>query len=441
MSTDLTDTPAAAEVEFEASERYRYYVLVMLILVGICSWVDRTIFSILLEPIKLEFTFSDTQLGLLGGVAFGLFYAAVGLPIAWLADRYNRKNIIAIAIAIWSSMTALSGLAVNFTTLFLARMGVGIGEAGGSPPSQSLVVDYFPPKRRAWAMGILFMYIPLGFFVGFLLGGWINEFFGWRAAFMVVGLPGLVLALLVFFTVREPPRGFSEPVRRKPAPQPSLPETIRYFLSRPALRHLPLAGAMHGIGAWGAGVWMPAYFMRVHGMGSGEIGWWLAVAFGVFGTLGSMLGGRLADKLVNDSGDPRWYAWFSAIAILSCLPFYFAVYLLSDPTLALLVFMIPVFLGHMFLGPVTGMIQSLAGVKRRAMAAAFYLFLANMISMGGGPLVIGIISDLFTERFGTDALRYSLLTLVVVTGIWAAVHFTLAARTLREDLAMAEADD
>jgi MFS family permease len=160
----------------------------------------------------------------------------------------------------------------------------------------------------------------------------------------------------------------------------------------------------------------------------------------VCGTLGSMFGGRIADKLVSDSGDPRWYAWFSAIALLACLPFYVAVYLLSDPQTALLVFMIPVFIGHMFLGPVTGMIQSLAGVKRRAMAAAFYLFLANLISMGVGPLIIGVISDLFTERFGTDALRYSLLCLVVLTGFWAATHFVLAARTLREDLVKADED-
>ena len=439
MSTEPTPTPGKPAADFNLSERYRNYVLAVLIAVGVCSWIDRNIFSILLEPIKQEFSFSDTQLGLLGGVAFGLFYASVGLPVAWLADRYNRKNIIAIAIAIWSAMTALSGLAVNFVTLFLARMGVGIGEAGGSPPSQSLVVDYFPPERRASAMGTLFMYIPLGFFAGFLLGGWINEWFGWRTAFIVIGLPGLLLAALVYFTVHEPPRGMSEPAaRRQNLPQPSLIATIRYFLSRPALRHLPVAGAIHGIGAWGAGVWMPAYFMRVHDMGSGEIGTWMAVIFGVFGTLGSLLGGRWADKLVRDRGDQRWYAWFSAFAILSGLPFYFAVYLLPTPTWALVIFALPIFLGHMFLGPVTGLIQSLAGVRRRAMAAAFYLFLANLISMGLGPLIIGIISDLFTERFGNDALRYSLLTLITLTGLWAAAHFVMAARTLREDLAMAE---
>jgi len=432
-------TQAATTAEpFVVSDRYRYYVLALLICVGICSWIDRNIFSILLEPIKQEFHFSDTQLGLLGGIAFGLFYATVGLPIAWLADRFNRRKIITVALALWSAMTACSGLATGFGTLFLARVGVGLGEAGGSPPSQSLVSDYFPPERRAFAMGVLFMYIPLGFMFGFLIGGWINQFFGWRAAFMVVGLPGLALALLVHFTLKEPPRGFSEKsLSSTLAPPPSLGATVRYFLSRSSLRHIPLAGAIHGVGAWGAGVWLPAYFMRVHGMSSGEIGSWMAMIFGIFGTLGAVVGGRIADGIVKRTGDPRWYTRFSAIVILACIPFTFPVYLWSTPQPALLFFIVPIFLGHMFLGPVTGMIQSLAGVRRRAMAAAFYLFLANLISMGVGPLIIGAISDFYSAKYGNDALRYSILTLVVITSFWSATHFLLASRTLREDLVAA----
>jgi len=434
-------TQAATPAEpFVVSDRYRYYVLGLLISVGICSWVDRNIFSILLEPIKHEFHFSDTQLGLLGGIAFGLFYATVGLPVAWLADRYNRRKIITISLALWSAMTAIGGLATGFTSLFFARVGVGLGEAGGSPPSQSLVSDYFPPERRAFAMGVLFMYIPLGFMVGFLLGGWINQFFGWRAALMVVGLPGLLLALIVHLTLKEPPRGLSERSATPVQPPPSLPSTIRYFLSRGSLRHLPLAGAVHGIGAWGAGVWLPAYFMRVHGMSSGEIGTWMAMIFGIFGTLGALSGGRIADALVKRTGDYRWYARFSAIVILASMPFAFPVYLWSTPQPALLFFIFPIFLGHMFLGPVTGMIQSLAGVRRRAMAAAFYLFLANLIAMGGGPLIIGAISDFYTAKYGNDALRYSILTLVVITSIWSATHFLLATRTVREDLEAANSN-
>lgn len=437
-STDTEGVVGAGTPEFKVSNAYRNYVLALLVVVGILSWVDRNIFSILLEAIKLEFNFSDTQLGLLGGVAFGLFYATVGLPVAWLADRFNRRNIIAIALGLWSLMTAVSGMAVGFFSLFMARVGVGIGEAGGSPPSQSLISDYFPPERRGFALGVLFMYIPLGFLVGFLVGGWVNEFFGWRAAFMVVGVPGIILALILRFTLREPPRGHSENLQTMP-PLPSLSSTIRYFLSRPALRHLPLAGAIHGVGAWGAGVWLPAYFIRVHGMSSGEIGTWMALIFGIAGSIGTIYGGHIADNLVKRTGDPRWYTWFSGSVILLTVPFAFLVYLWPTPVPALLFFILPILLGHMFLGPVMAMIQGLAGVRRRAMAAAFYLFLANLISMGCGPLIIGIISDVYSAEYGTDSLRYSILTLVVVTSVWAALHFFLAARTLREDLQAAKA--
>lgn len=422
---------------FTASNAYRNYVLVLLITVGIFSWVDRNIFSILLEAIKHDFHFSDTQLGLLGGIAFGLFYASVGLPIAWLADRYNRRNIIAIALGLWSTTTALCGLATGFWTLFLARMGVGIGEAGGSPPAQSLISDYFPPERRGFALGVYFMLIPLGFLVGFLVGGWVNQFFGWRTAFLVVGVPGLILALLLRFTLREPPRGHSENLNHS-APPPPILSTIRYFLSRPSLRHLPLAGAIHGVGAWGAGVWMPAYFIRVHGMTSGQVGTWLALIFGIAGSIGAFYGGYIADFIVKRTGDVRWSAWFCSIVLLLTLPFSILVYLWPTPIPALLFFIFPILVGHMFLGPVTGMIQNLAGVKRRAMAAAFYLFLANLIAMGGGPLIIGVISDVFHARFGDNSLRYSLLVLTLITTVWASVHFFLAARTLKDDMEAAK---
>lgn len=436
MQSTVTATAAPADERFSASDAYRRYVLGLLMTVGVFSWVDRQIFSVLLQSIKLEFSFSDTQLGLLGGVAFGLFYATVGLPIAWLADRFNRRNIIAVCLAGWSIMTALCGAATGFWSLFLARMGVGIGEAGGSAPAQSLVSDYFPPERRGYALGVLFMYLPMGFLVAFLVGGWVNEFFGWRTAFIVVGLPGVALALLLRFTLREPPRGHSENIQHS-GEQPSLWSTVLYFLSRPSLRHLPVAGAVHGIGAWGAGVWMPAYFMRTHGMSSGEIGTWFAFIFGIGGAAGAYFGGQMADRLAARHDDKRWYAWFSGIVILASMPFYFFVMLWPTAVPALLMFFIPIFVGHMFLGPVTATIQNLGGVRRRAMAAAFYLFFANLISMSCGPLLIGMFSDYFQQQYGNDALRYSLLALVVLTSIWSALHFFLAARTLRADLAAA----
>jgi predicted MFS family arabinose efflux permease len=245
-----------------------------------------------------------------------------------------------------------------------------------------------------------------------------------------------VLALVLRFTLREPQRGMSDNLQHDAAP-PSLPSTVRYFLSRPSLRHLPVAGALHGIGAWGAGVWMPAYFMRAHGMSSGEIGTWFAFIFGIGGATGALFGGQLADWIVRRTGDARWYAWFCGISLLVTVPFYFAVFLWPTPVPALMIFFIPILVGHMFLGPVTATIQNLGGVRRRAMAAAFYLFFANLISMTCGPLIIGMLSDYFHARYGNDSLRYSLLALVAVTSAWSALHFFLASRALREDLAAA----
>ena len=434
---DLETIPTSGKPGFTVSNTYRYYVLGLLVAVGVCSWVDRNVFSVLLESIKLEFSFSDTQLGLLGGVAFGLFYASVGLPVAYLADRFNRRNLIAIALFLWSLMTAFSGAAVGFITLFLARIGVGVGEAGGAPPSQSLVSDYFPPAKRGFAMGILYLYIPLGFLVGFLIGGWINEFFGWRRAFFVVGVPGIILALILRLTLREPPRGHAEKALDSGV-TPSLYSTILYFLSRPAMRHIPLAGAISGIGLWAMGVWLPTYFIRIHGMGSGEVGTWMALIYGIGGGIGVIYGGYLSDRVVKATGDSRWYMWISALTVLISAPFAFPIFLSETPLSAFLFLILPITVLHMSLGPIIAMIQGLAGLRRRAVAAAFYLFLANLVSMGGGPTIVGMASDYFNPRYGNESLRYALLVIVFVTFLWSAIHFFLAAKTLREDLALAK---
>jgi MFS family permease len=433
---DQKTGPASEKPGFTVSNAYRYYVLGLLVAVGVCSWVDRNVFSVLLESIKLEFSFSDTQLGLLGGVAFGLFYASVGLPIAYLADRFNRRNLMAIALFLWSLMTTLSGAAVGFVSLFLARIGVGVGEAGGAPPSQSLVSDYFPPEKRGFAMGILYLYIPLGFLVGFLIGGWINEFFGWREAFLVVGIPGIILAIILRLTLREPPRGHADNALDSGV-TPSLPSTIGYFWSRHAMRHIPLAGAISGIGLWAMGVWLPTYFIRIHGMGSGEVGTWMALVYGFGGGTGVIYGGYLSDRVVKATGDARWYMWVSALTVLISAPFAFPIFLSETPLPALLFLILPITVLHMSLGPITAMIQGLAGLRRRAVAAAFYLFLANLVSMGVGPVIVGIASDYFNPRYGNESLRYALLVIVFVTFLWSAIHFFLAARTLREDLALA----
>jgi MFS family permease len=415
---------------------YRSYVLGLLVTVGIVGWVDRNVFAVLLQSIKTELELSDTELGLLGGVAFGVFYAGVGLPVAWLADRYSRSSLIAVALGLWSVMTAACGLAGGFLTLFLARVGVGIGEAGGSPPSQSLVSDYFPPTQRARALGVLYLYIPGGFVAGYLSAGWLDALVGWRLTFLIVGLPGVLLALVVRFTLLEPPRGHAEGGRDTES-TPGLASTIRYFLTRPSLRHLPLAGAMHGIGAFAAAVWLPAYFMRTYEVTSTLAGAWMAMAYGFGGSAGVLCGGHIADAVVRRTGDSRWYAWGCAGVIIATLPCTFLLYLTHDRVLAVVALIAATLLGHMFLGPVAALLQNLAGVRRRATAAAFYLFLVNLVSMGVGPVAVGIASDYFSARFADGALRYALLVIVATTTVLASTHFLLAARTLRRDLELA----
>lgn len=423
-----------------AGHAYPGYVLGLLVAVGICGWVDRNVFAVLLESVKSDLALSDTELGLLGGAAFGLFYATVGLPVAWLADRCNRRSLIAAALGLWSVMTALCGLATGFATLFACRVGVGVGEAGGAPPSQSLVADYFPPERRAFALGILYLYVPLGFLVGFASGGWLDQALGWRQAFVFVGLPGVVLALLVRLTLREPPRGQSERLHVCGA-GPALGATLRYFWSRRSLRHLPVAGAVHGIGAFAAAVWLPSFLIRVHDMSSGEAGAWMAGAYGLGGGLGVIVGGYLADRLAARSGDARWHAWGAALVIVLAVPFAAIVYSADSAAVALAALVAATLLGHMFLGPVMAMMQNLAGLRRRAVVAAFYLFLVNLVSMGVGPVAVGVASDRFGATLGHDALRYALLAIVVTTSLWAAGHFLAAARSLRGDLEAARLGD
>jgi predicted MFS family arabinose efflux permease len=306
------------------------------------------------------------------------------------------------------------------------------------PPSYSLISDYFPPQRRGTALAVFGMGIPLGVLTGFLLGGWINEYYGWRAAFRVVGVPGIVLAALLALTLREPPRGQYDPPGAAGMP-PSILATARHLWARRACRHLCMAGALYGLAMWGAGVWQPSFFMRVHGMRSGQVGTWLALVFGLSGATGALLGGALGDRLYKSSGDARWYAWISAGGVLVSIPFVFLVYLWPTPIPALLFLIVPTIFGHMYLGPATALLLGIAGPRRRAVASAIYAFILNLFAMGLGPLLVGLSSDRLQPRYGNAGLRYSILSLVVVATSWAAIHFLCAARTIRADLAAAAA--
>jgi MFS family permease len=411
--------------------QYRRYAMLLLVLVFTSSHVDRQILAILLQPIKLELQLSDTQLGFLSGVAFAIFYATLGMPMAMWADRSNRRNLIALALATWSGMTALCGLAANFWQLALARIGVGVGEAGSSPPSHSMIADMYPPAERAGAMGIFSLGINFGLMIGFLVGGWINQWYGWRMAFYTVGIPGLVLALLVRLTLREPPRGYAEGMQATPAEAPSFMAVVRHMLSSPSLRHIAAGATLASFVGYGVVLWLPTFLVRSHGLQSGQIGTALAFLFGILGGVSTYTAGRLADRLGKH--DVRWNVWIVSCAILLALPFVIFAYLAPDIYTAMWLSVVPALMAGAYLAPSFALNQSLVPVRMRSVASAILLFVVNIIGLGLGPQLVGFLSDLFQPAYGNESLRYALLSLSLVN-VWTAVHYFLAGRTLGHDL-------
>ena len=416
------------------SPAYLRYALGLLCVVYVVNFVDRQVLSILLQSIKEDLGLSDLQLGLLSGTAFGLFYATLGIPIARLADRSSRKGVIAVCLAIWSAMTALCGTASGFATLLLCRVGVGVGEAGGSPPAHSMISDYFPPERRASALGIFSLGVPLGILVGFLAGGWLDEALGWRKAFIVVGLPGVLLAVVVALTLREPPRGHSEGLAAAQGEVPDALAVMAHLWRLRSFRHVALGSALYAFVGYSATTWLPPFLARSHGMAPGDIGTALALIIGIGGGVGIYLGGVLADRFA--SRDPTSAVRVPMWAVLLAFPPGFVVYLSDSTALALAAFALPAFLGLMYQAPAFAVTQSLATPKTRATAAAVLLFVINIVGLAMGPALTGALSDALQPSLGDDSLRYALL---IVSGglLWSALHFKLAARTLASDRELA----
>ena len=412
----------------------RRYVLGVLVLVYTVNFIDRQILSILLESIKLDLGLSDQALGFLAGFAFAAFYATLGIPIALWADRGNRRNLISIALTLWSAMTALSGFAQNFAQLALARIGVGIGEAGCSPPAHSLISDYYPPRERATALGIYSLGIPLGIMFGLFAGGWINEAFGWRQAFFVVGIPGVVLALVVRFTLPEPVRGMSE---RRPVDdhRPGMLETFRFLAKRPTFLHIAAGSALACFVGYGVISWFPSFLIRSHGMKTTEIGLWFGLMMGIAGGAGMFLGGYLADRW--GARDSRWYLWIVAVAMVVALPFGAAAYLASNPYWALALLALPVFASNFWQATTFAQIQGMVRLRMRSVASAVLLFIANIVGLGAGPWAIGAVSDLLAPQYGADSLRWSLMWFSAIS-ILVAWHYYAAGKHLAADLARAE---
>lgn len=433
------DSPTQSVSAAQLTPRYRTYVLGVLLLGYIVNVMDRSVLSVLLQSIKLEFGASDAQLGLLGGIAFALFYATMGIPIAAWADRSSRRNVLALAVALWSVMTALCGMAVNFSTLLLARVGTAVGEAGGSPPSHSLISDYFPLGKRATALSIYALGVPIGGMMGSFFGGWGNELYGWRDTFILVGLPGILVALLVRFTLAEPPRGLSDNVSRSAAASsaPPISEVLRFLWSRTSFRHLSFAAALHSFVWYGGSLWNATFFVRSHEMTTGQAGSWLAGLMAI-GAVGTLLGGYLADRLSARTNDRRWYLWVPGCATLIMVPFQFVSYLASGLSLAIPSFCVMYVLAAMFFGPSFAMTQALVTVRMRAIAASILLFVQTLIGLGLGPWFVGLISDYLTPVHGeADSLAYGLV-IVGLVNVWAALHYFRGARSLRENLESTE---
>lgn len=412
------------------SNAVRNYTLAVIVLIYASSHVDRQIVSILAESIKQDLLLSDSQLGFLIGLSFALFYATLGIPIAILADRYSRRNIIAISVIVWSGMTALSGLAANFFQLALARIGVGIGEAGSSPPSHSMIADLYPLEKRGAAMGIYAAGINLGVLIGFLVGGFIDEWYGWRMAFFIVGVPGIFLGLLMFFTVREPMRS-SPP---KPLPKNLFKEVWNTFvlmMSIPSLRHIVIGCTLVVFVGYGTTYWNGVFFRRLHGLSPSETGVLLALIGGIIGGVGTFFGGWLADRLAQR--DQRAYVWLTAAVKILIAPFVAWFYFETDTRIAAYLLAFIAFFGGFYLSVSFAMTQTLLPPASRALGAAILLFCINIIGLGLGPFVVGILSDFFSAEHGADGLRYALV-IVTLLNIWGSYHYYLAGRSLRADL-------
>ncbi|MEE4277591.1 MAG: MFS transporter [Halieaceae bacterium] len=412
-----------------------WYALVLLTLVYTFNFVDRQLLAILQESIKAELALSDSQLGLLTGFAFAIFYVTAGIPIARWADRGNRRNIVALALFVWSGMTAVSGFVQNYAQLLLARIGVGVGEAGGSPPSHAIISDIFPPKRRATALGFYSMGVNIGILFGFLAGGWLNQFFGWRTAFLVVGIPGVILALLVRFTLREPLRGLHDGAQPSNSDPVSFGEVLSVLRSRRTFLHIALGSGLNAFCGYAVANWSASFLIRSYQMPTGELGTWLAAIIGLCGAIGVFFGGLIADRLAQK--DQRWYAWVPCISGFIIVPFMASVYLVDSAYTALMLMIVPGLLFQTYLGNTIATTHAIVGPRMRATASAILFLILNIIGLGAGPWTVGVVSDLLAPTLGSESLRYAMLYVLPPVMAWSALHYWMAARSIRADIAAA----
>ena len=399
--------------------------LTLLVLAYTLSMCDRMILSILFPDIKAEFGLSDTQLGLLGGLSFALFYATMGLPIARLSDQHSRKRIIIISLVIFSVMTAFSGLAAGFISLLLMRVGVGIGEAGVNPASHSIIADYFPPQRRALAMATLMLGGSFGMMLGFVGGGFIADAYGWRIALVSVGVPGLLLAFFMARLLREPARGTFE--TEAPLPSPPILTTATEMWANPAMRHLMAGGVIAGLMSYGLTQWLPTFFIRTYELSQSEAGMMIAGVFGISGAIGALVVGKFFDRLSVRGF--QYGLWMLAMVPFVSIPLFVMGLFADNLTTAILLFIIPGFFANSFMGPSLAMVQTLSPVHMRAVSSAIMMLCLNLIGLGLGPLLVGVLSDMLSTVYGEGSLSVALACFGFFA-FWGSLHFWLCGRAL-----------
>lgn len=410
------------------SRAYSRYVLGALFVVYIFNFLDRQMLNLFVEPIKKELGVSDTAMGLLTGLAFAAMYVVAGFPLARWADRHSRTALITVSMLIWSGMTAITGRTRTFPHLILARIGVGIGEAGFTPAAHSLLSDYFPPARRAAALATFSAGASVGTILAFIGGSRIAAIYGWRMPFLVLGLAGVPVALLFWTTVREPLREL------RPSTESSW-EMVRQLMSRRAFLFLAISASMHGFSSYGSSSWTAAFLMRVHDFDIVQVGNILALGSGIGASLGQIVGGRSADRLARR--DVRWYMYQPAITSLLSLPFVLAFLFSWSYASALGLYIMAAAISASWTGPTYAMAQAIAPPHMRALAAAILVFMLNLVGLGLGPVIVGALNDLLAPTLGKEAVKYSLMFAAVPHAL-AAIFNLMAARTLKEDLKAAQ---
>ncbi len=410
---------------------HRNYVLAMVTLIYVVNYMNRQILNILLPQIKAEFHLTDTELGMLAGPVFAVVYSVLGLPLALIADRVSRRNLIAVTLALFSATTFLSGYVTNFVQLLAARFGTGIGEAGTSPAVSTMISDLFPPEERATALGVYSSGLNIGLLIAFFGGGWFAEHYGWRAAFMVAGIPGLVLVFLFLFTIEEPKRGLVDRLEDT-ARAPGIWGAAKHLFALRSFRYIVAGASLSSFTGYAGLAFNPSFLSRTHHMTPVEIGVMLALLTGFFGFFGTMLAGVIADRLGKT--DRRWGMYVSMIGVLLALPAFPVFYLANSLTWTIAAAAIPSALSTTYMGPSFAAVQGLSPLRVRAKAQALLLFMVNMVGLGLGPQWVGVVSDLLRPRFGTDSLRYAMVTTIIPLAA-AAWCFWQASRTVREDTA------